>query len=481
MENQNIQEIEATDFIENLPFSVFLLNSEKNIFYCNSIAEIYLNKSKKALLGTNFLNLFSITESIQKDLNEMISNVINFDLSEMLTFKFINDDNEETWVELFFSSINKRNMKYVQIILQDITEKKLVEEIIKEENIKLRELNQLKKQLTEQISENLKSPLNNIFEISEILLNSYKDQLDHDVLRLLELIRNGGEKSLNMVGKIFNISQIESDSFELNMQTENLIDIIKNSIDEINDRANFKHINLNLNDIEVLYSEVDKIRIKQVFKHILLNATNSGSSKLNISVSINEINSNVVISIILKNFNTKVVKTTLNLKVPKQIIELHGGQLIVNSEKKKKKLDLIITIPVKNWKDSLIHIYIIYKSGIPLYDYSFIKNKENIDASLISGGIIGMITILKAIIQGKKQIKTIDHGDRKLMFETNKTNDIIFVLMVKEDLMIFRNKLISLIIGFDNIYQDLLKNIENSSIFCENWDKLQFLINKYFK
>ncbi|MFX1444010.1 MAG: hypothetical protein ACFFHV_11390 [Promethearchaeota archaeon] len=65
------------------------------------------------------------------------------------------------------------------------------------------------------------------------------------------------------------------------------------------------------------------------------------------------------------------------------------------------------------------------------------------------------------------------------MFETNNTKDIVFVLMVKEDLAIFRNLLIDLINGFDKIYQDLLKNIENTSTFCENWDKLQLLINKY--
>ena len=226
MENRKMQETD-NKFYENLPFSIFLLDNDKKISNCNSLAGLYLNKSKETLLETNFLNLFPISERIKEKLEDIISNVINFDLSEMISFKFINNDNQETWVELFFSSQNEGEKKLIQIILQDITEKKLVENIIKEENQKLRELDQLKKQLMAQITENLKSPLSNIFEITDILLNSYKDQLDSEIIRLLGLIKKGGEKSINMVGKILDISQIESDNFELNTQTENIIEVIK--------------------------------------------------------------------------------------------------------------------------------------------------------------------------------------------------------------------------------------------------------------
>ena len=330
-----------------------------------------------------------------------------------------------------------------------------------------------------QITENLKSPLSNIFEITDILLNSYKDQLDSEIIRLLGLIKKGGEKSINMVGKILDISQIESDNFELNTQTENIIEVIKSSIEEIDDLAISKQIDLQLNDIYELYSEIDKIRIKQAIKYILVNLIKDKSSKTHAKISIRKENSFAIISIKLKKFKLKDLKPTFNLKFPKQIVELHKGQFSI-SEKNKKDLEINLSLPAKNWRDSLIHIYIIYKSGIPLYDYSFLENKEDSDVSLISGGIIGMITILKAIIRGNKPIKTIDHGDRKLIFETNMTNDIIFVLMVKEDLAIIRNKLIGLINEFDKRYHALLENIENTSFECDNWTELQLLIETDF-
>lgn len=59
------------------------------------------------------------------------------------------------------------------------------------------------------------------------------------------------------------------------------------------------------------------------------------------------------------------------------------------------------------------------------------------------------MTFLKEIVQGEKQIKSIDHGDRKLLFRSNYSRNNIFVLIVKEDLVIFRNRLASLVEEFD--------------------------------
>jgi len=465
---------------KNFPFSIFLLDSNKKIYDCNGFAEIYLNKSKEDLIEKEFFNLFTIPKKKKESLDELISNVINFGLSEIVEFKFLNYNAKKTWVEIFFSLVNLGNKKYVQIVLQDITERKLVERIIKEENKRLRELNQIKKQLMLQLSENLKSPLQSIFDFTEILLNSYKDQLDQEVINLLKLIKSGGEKSIDMVGKILDISVSEFDTLKLNKQTESLSESINETVNEIDDKIKNKGIVLSLHILEDLYSEIDKIRIKQIIKHFILNARENGYSKQKIMIFLNRKKNHAEISIKYDKIRLNELKSLSKSEISKKIINLHGGKIIVNSERKKKEGDIIIQLPIKNWKESLIHLYVIYKSGIPLYDHTFIKNKDDSNATLISGGIIGMITILKAIIRGKKQIKTIDHGDRKIMFETNNSEDVIFVLIVKEDIIVFRKKLSFLIERFDKEFQYLLKNIKSTSSFSKDWKNLESLIKKIF-
>ena len=91
-----------------------------------------------------------------------------------------------------------------------------------------------------------------------------------------------------------------------------------------------------------------------------------------------------------------------------------------------------------------------------------------------------MLTILKEVVQGDQQIRTIDHGDRKLIFQSNNTKDIIFALVVKEDLIVFHRKLKALIEEFDKNYKDLVKNIHQTSCNMSNWRNLESLILKYF-
>ncbi|MFX1298761.1 MAG: PAS domain-containing protein, partial [Promethearchaeota archaeon] len=465
---------------ENLPFSIFLLDSNYKIIDCNSISEIYMNESKKGLIGMDFINLFSISKNKVKEINEILTNVVNYDLSEILELKFINYNGQLAWAELFFSSVILRNDKYIQIILQDITERKLIEDIIKKENQKLRELDQLKKQLMAQLSEKLKSPLNNIFDITEILLNSYREQLDDEIIELLDMIKKGGERSIDMVGKMLEISKIEADKLELNFQTESLIEIIKDSVKEVNDQIKNQNIILNLNLKEDLYSDIDKIRIKYIIKYLLTSIIKAKSLKKEIIVSLIQNNHSAEISTSFSGIGIKKLKSLFELEFSREIIELHGGSLIINSESKKKETNIVIKLPLKNWKESLIHIYIIYRSGIPLFDYSFIERNKADNTTLISGSIIGMMTLLRAIIHGKKQIKTIDHGDRKLMFEMNSTNDVSFILLVKEDLQILRKKLNDLIEVFDKKYRYLIKKIDITHNISNFWEELQVLIEKYF-
>ncbi len=487
-DKKNVEEM-FRNLVQNFPYSIILLDFNKQLYDCNSVAEIYLNLPKYELVNKDFFEIFNIEKTQLDSIFEIMQNIIDLDLSEITEYKFLNKDNDEIWVEAFFSSVKVGNKKYIQIILQDITGRKLAENIIQEENEKLRKFDQVKQQLTAQTSEELKSPLTIMSGASELLLTSYKDKLDQDAIKLLEMIRKGGERSMSLVEKIVDLSRIESDMFELNLQTESLIDIIKESVDEILTRIENNKVVLNLDLAEDLYSEVDKLTIQQVIKDLLLNALKNRYKKTELSISLYRNNSfaeisikNTVSGLKEKKFNKKFSQESLlGIHFSKEIVERHGGQILIDSEGNKDGSLFIVRLPIKKWKEPLMHIYIIYKHGIPLYSHSFLIEAENYDSTIVSGGIIGMLTILKEIIKGEKQIKTIDHGDRKLMFKTNKTNDVIFVLAVKENLIVFHKKLDALIEEFDKDYADLVRDIKNTCTVGKNWKNLQFSVEKYFE
>jgi hypothetical protein len=343
--------------------------------------------------------------------------------------------------------------------------------------------------MTAETTEELKSPLHIMSNAAELLLNLYKDKLDIKATELLEMIQRGGERSMDLVGKMIDISRIESQEFKLEKQTESLIEIIRDSVDEVMAQQ-MQDFFINFDVLEDLYAEVDKKRIRQVIKDLLLTVMENTPKKSKIRISLQKNGKYAKISIkniFEETFTGEETEQILDSQeslfgfhYSKVIVEMHGGQVTTQSMGRDRGSAFNITLPIKKWSDLLIHLYIIYKSGLLIYDHSFI-GKENQDSSLISGGIIGTLIMLKEIIHGETQIRTIDHGDRKLMFETNKTEDIIFVLLVKENLIVFKRRLDALIERFDIAYKDLIDDIENTSLIMNYWENLDELVNEYFE
>ncbi|MFX1574944.1 MAG: PAS domain-containing protein [Promethearchaeota archaeon] len=464
------------NLVESFPYSILLLDSQQRVYDCNSSAELYLNKQKNDLKNIPFSDIIQLNENQKDDYNEVFQNVLEYGLSEVMEFRTYD---KKSWVQAFFSIFKIGDKKLVQVMLQDITEKILAERIIREENRRLRDLDNMKKKMTSKASEQLKNPINVLSNATNIILNSYRDKLDDDVLKLLELIKNEGEKSLDLVGKIVNISKMESDQLILNKQTESLSEIILELINSLNDKEEARKIKTNIDLSEDLYSEVDKLRIRLVINEII-SYIRRNSNDQDILINLKNVNNFGEIGIKGKLYQSPGDEIYQEISFSKQIIDLHKGQIHIDSEEKENYSVFRICLPLKEWRDVLIHLYIIYKSGIPLYDYAFNNLEGFNDSSLISGGIIGLMTILKAILKGETQIKSINHGDRTIIFNLNNTKDVVFVLIVKENINLLERKLKALVTEFDINYRDLIEDIEENCSDQDNWLDLNNLIQKYF-
>ncbi|TFG26590.1 MAG: hypothetical protein EU532_09415 [Promethearchaeota archaeon] len=150
-------------------------------------------------------------------------------------------------------------------------------------------------------------------------------------------------------------------------------------------------------------------------------------------------------------------------------------------------LNMRETLPSKEqeWKKFLIHMYIIHDSGILLYEHNFNKeykegDSRNVSADLKAGGIIGVKNILKEIIRGEKEIRTIDHGDRILMLKMNNTGKIVFALVVTEKSIVIRKKLELLIEDFDKGYKDFTNELTVGGVDMRIFKPIKLLARKHF-
>jgi hypothetical protein len=107
----------------------------------------------------------------------------------------------------------------------------------------------------------------------------------------------------------------------------------------------------------------------------------------------------------------------------------------------------------RHWEKKVKHIYILTKTGIPLYDKR-LAGVTTTDASLVTSALIGISSIVQEIVQSKRALKTIDHMDNKILFQYG--FQVIAAVMASADLPIIRRKLAQLTIRFEEHFKKQL-------------------------
>lgn len=250
------------------------------------------------------------------------------------------------------------NQKYL-FISRNITERRKTELALMESEEKYRNLYENSPNavmLISRVSHELKTPITSIVGGAQILLELYKDQTCSDALEFIEMINRGGKRLKILIENLLDASRIESEKLKLNLQKENIVDVVKNCVSENRYLANKRNIILELSLPEVINIEIDKIRIEQVFTNLLTNAIKNTPKKGIIRIKLREKGNSVYFTIKDKGIGltekemeklfTKFGKierygqkmdidiegSGLGLYISKEIVDLHGGRIWVESE-----------------------------------------------------------------------------------------------------------------------------------------------------
>lgn len=235
---------------------------------------------------------------------------------------------------------------------------------------RLKEMNRLKGELLRRASHELRTPLTSINGAVELLLTIYKNDFNEKTEQFLNIIKNGGRRLENLIKDLLNVSRLESQIVDIKKRRENIVQLLVDSIKEIDIFATNREININFNQKESIYINVDKNKILQVFVNLLMNAVKYTPPKGEISVKIRELTENSVDIIIkdtgigfteeeTKNLFTQFGKierfgqglevntegSGLGLYISKELVELHSGELLVESEGRSKGSTFIIRLP----------------------------------------------------------------------------------------------------------------------------------------
>jgi PAS domain S-box-containing protein len=372
-------ESRLTQFLEAVPVGVLVVEVSGKLYYINQTAQQLLGKGMEPEATVEQLpEIYQVyqagTEQVYPAEQQPIMRALS---GENLTV----DDLEihqadkiipvEVWATPIFDE--KGQIVYAIAAFQDITHRKQAEaeriqftQQLELKNAQLQRLDQLKDEFLANTSHELRTPLNGIIGIAESLIDGAAGSLNQQQIANLSMVVSSGKRLASLVNDILDFAKLKNGDIELQRKPVDVRQITEVVLSLSRPLVADKHLQLK-NEIQpdLPIADGDENRLQQIMHNLVGNAikfTTSGSVTVSAGVSdgmVEVIVADTGIGIspdkftdIFKSFaqadasiSREYGGTGLGLSITKQLVELHGGTIRVESELGKGSR-FIFTLPV---------------------------------------------------------------------------------------------------------------------------------------
>jgi len=349
---------------EKSPSSILLINMSGKIENCNPALEKLIGYDRTKLIGKRSGRLPIIPPKYLSILLKRIEKMSDGESLPSVDIQLIKKDGCLIWVNIDSSFVKMGDKKYILIMGRDISDKK---EVV----IKLKELDDMRKEFIDRASHELKTPITTVYGAYQLLDTLYKDKFDPEQLELIEMAFSGTRRIRKLVDDLLDVSKIDSNAFKLNKRKTNIGDLISNCVKEMRYFSNKRNHEMIIDLEPELYLNIDESRIELVLTNLISNAIKYTPSKgqINIKMKSNDKFAQIIIkdtgvgltkkeiqglfkkfsrieSPLKKDLDIDLGSTGLGLFISKEIIKLHGGEIWAESEGKGKGSTFTVKIPV---------------------------------------------------------------------------------------------------------------------------------------
>ncbi len=305
---------------------------------------------------------FDLMEN-EEDYKTYLEKVVNIG-SDSFETKYITKTGEIKDILVKVKAIEIEDKIFLHSIIRDITKERQVKK-------QTEEINTLKSELLKRTSHKLKTPLISIIGFTDLLLELHRDKFDTEIISILDEIKHGTERLEAIINKLLETSLLESGYMLLNPKKEDLSFLIKFCVRNLRGLAETRNQFIYLNIYDKIILDFEKEKIHEVISHLIINALKFTPSYGEIKIQTDFRDDFAVFSVkdngigftkeekkkIFKKFgkierygqgwNIGIEGTGMGLYTSKKIVELHGGEIWVESSGRNNGSKFSFTLPLK--------------------------------------------------------------------------------------------------------------------------------------
>jgi PAS domain S-box-containing protein len=339
------------NLVERSPNGIAIFQEDQYVYINPSGVKLFGASSADEILGKSFLS-FIHPDSLQnvKQKMEMVSKGIPIPPLEEQLVKL---DGSAIYASIVIIDNVFNGKPAGQTIMRDITKRKRTENTLKENDVRLRELNATKDKFFSILAHDLRSPFNNILGFSEILKNEVKDLDIDSIEQYAGIIHSSALNTFQLLNSLLDWARTQQGAIPFNPIKLLLKQIVNSEFAGLEIQSLHKQIELVEDIPDNFIITADENMLRTCLRNLISNAIKFSNKFGEVKVIANLQEGQAMISVIDQgigmsqetidklfrietSFSTrgtlKEKGTGLGLILCKEFIHKHGGEICVDSE-----------------------------------------------------------------------------------------------------------------------------------------------------